>query len=76
MLWFSLLVLIPLAVVIGTAASGGPERFWAAVTNQQTLNAIGLTVGVALVTAAVNVVMGTVIAWVLVRDRFWGQVRC
>jgi sulfate transport system permease protein len=71
--WFSLLVLIPLAVVIGTGVAGGPERFWAALTNQQTLNAIGLTVGVSLVTTAINVVVGTIIAWVLVRDQFWGK---
>jgi sulfate/thiosulfate transport system permease protein len=71
--WFSLLVLIPLAVVIGTGLAGGPVRFWAALTNQQTLNAIGLTVGVSLVATASNVVVGTVIAWVLVRDRFWGK---
>lgn len=71
--WFSLLVLIPLAVVIGTAAAGGPARFLAAVTNTQTLNAIGLTVGVALSVSAFNAVAGTLIAWVLVRDRFWGR---
>ena len=71
--WFSLLVLIPLAVVIGTGVAGGPVRFWAALTNQQTLSAIGLTVGISLVAAAINVVVGTTIAWVLVRDRFWGK---
>jgi sulfate/thiosulfate transport system permease protein len=71
--WFSLLVLLPLAVVIGTGVAGGPERFWAALTNQQTLNAIGLTVGISLVATAVNIVVGTIIAWVLVRDRFWGK---
>lgn len=71
--WFSLLVLIPLAVVIGTGVAGGPDRFWAALTNSQTLSAIGLTVGVSLVATAINVVVGTIIAWVLVRDRFWGK---
>jgi sulfate transport system permease protein len=71
--WFSLLVLIPLAVVIGTGVAGGPVRFWSALTNPQTLSAIGLTVGVSLVATAINIVVGTVIAWVLVRDRFWGK---
>ena len=32
-----------------------------------------LTVGVSLVVVAINAVMGTVIAWVLVRDRFFGR---
>ena len=71
--WFSLLVLIPLAVVVGTAVSGGPEAFWAALTAPQTLSAIGLTVGIAVGVALLNAVLGTVIAWVLVRDRFPGR---
>lgn len=71
-LWFSLLVLIPLAVLVGTAAAGGLGRFLGALTNQQTLNAIALTVLASLAVTAVNVVIGTIIAWVLVRDRFWG----
>lgn len=72
-LWFSLLVLIPLAVVVGTAAAGGIGPFVTSLTNQQTLNAIALTVLVSLVVTAVNVISGTVLAWVLVRDRFWGR---
>ncbi|PZF82243.1 sulfate ABC transporter permease subunit CysT [Jiangella anatolica] len=73
MLWFSLLVLIPLAAVVATAAAGGWDGFWQAVTNEQTAAAIRLTVGTALLVTVVNVVMGTLIAWVLVRDRFPGQ---
>jgi sulfate transport system permease protein len=73
MLWFSLLVLIPLAAVISTAAEGGWGRFWDTVTNPQTSAAIRLTVGFALLVTVVNVVMGTVIAWVLVRDQFFGK---
>ncbi|MFT8394739.1 ABC transporter permease [Propionibacterium sp.] len=71
--WFSILVLIPLAVVVGTSAAGGLANFIAALANAQTLNAIGLTVTVSLVVTALNVVLGTIIAWVLVRDRFWGH---
>ena len=71
--WFSLLVLIPLAVVVGTAVSGGPEAFWTALAAPQTLGAVGLTVGVAFGVALLNAVVGTVIAWVLVRDRFPGR---
>ena len=71
--WFSLLVLIPLAAVVSTAAAGGWENFVATLTNEQTLAAIRLTVVQSLLVTAVNVVMGTVIAWVLVRDRFWGR---
>lgn len=73
MLWFSLLVLIPLAAVVVTALDGGWDVFWRALTNEQTFAAIRLTVTQALLVTAVNVVMGTLIAWVLVRDRFFGQ---
>ncbi|MFI7604564.1 sulfate ABC transporter permease subunit CysT [Micromonospora sp. NPDC049366] len=73
MLWFSLLVLIPLAAVVVTASQGGWDAFRATVTNEQTAAAIRLTVGTAFLVTLVNVVMGTLIAWVLVRDRFVGK---
>jgi sulfate transport system permease protein len=73
MLWFSLLVLIPLIAVIVTASRGGWPAFWDSVTNEQTAASIRLTVVTALLVTAVNVVMGTAIAWVLVRDRFFGK---
>ena len=73
MLWFSLLVLIPLVAVIITASAGGWSAFADQLTNEQTAAAILLTIRSALVVTLVNVVIGTVIAWVLVRDRFWGK---
>jgi sulfate transport system permease protein len=73
LLWFSLLVLIPLTAVVATTAAGGWDDFLTALSNQQTLAAVRLTVVQAALVTAVNVVMGTTIAWVLVRDRFWGK---
>lgn len=73
MIWFSLLVLLPLAAVVATAAGGGWAAFWQTITNQQTAAAIRLTVTQAALVTAVNVVMGTLIAWVLVRDNFFGK---
>jgi sulfate transport system permease protein len=73
LLWFSLLVLIPLAMVVAAAGSEGWTGFWHVISNSQTFAAVRLTVVEALVVTAVNVVMGTVIAWVLVRDRFPGK---
>jgi len=72
-LWFSLLVLIPLCAVVVTAAEGGPRIFWETITNEQTFAAIRLTVVAAAAVTVVNAVMGTMIAWVLVRDRFFGR---
>lgn len=73
MLWFSLLVLIPLAAVVVTAIDGGWAAFATALTDAQTLAAIKLTVGTAVGVTAAERGDGLLIAWVLVRDRFWGK---
>jgi sulfate transport system permease protein len=73
MLWFSLLVLIPLAAVVVASTDGGWSTFWNSITNEQTAAAIRLTVTAAALVTVVNIFMGTLIAWVLVRDRFVGK---
>jgi len=73
LLWFSLLVMIPLAAIVVEASGGGLDTYKDTLSNPQTFNALKLTVGVSLLTTAINMVMGTIIAWVLVRDRFWGK---
>jgi sulfate/thiosulfate transport system permease protein len=73
MTWFSLLVLIPLAAVVAASTAGGWEGFVQTLQNPQTAHALQLTVVTALLVTALNVVMGTVIAWVLVRDQFPGK---
>jgi sulfate transport system permease protein len=73
MVWFSLLVLLPLSAVVATAASGGVGRYFSVLQDAQTWSAVVLTVTQSLLVTAVNVVMGTMIAWVLVRDRFPGK---
>ncbi len=73
LLWFSLLVLVPLAMVVATAGSEGWSGFARTITSPQTLSAVELTVAQAVSVTVLNVVVGTTIAWVLVRDRFWGK---
>ena len=73
LLWFSLLVLIPLTAVLVQASEGGWSAYWASLRSPQTLAALRLTVGQAILVTAVNVFMGTAIAWVLVRDHFPGK---
>jgi sulfate transport system permease protein len=73
LLWFSLLVLIPLAAVVATSLAGGWSGIQAVLTNDMTIAALRLTVVSSVLVTALNVLMGTVIAWVLVRDRFWGR---
>ena len=52
---------------------GGERGFWNAITEPQATSALKLTLVASVIVAAVNAVMGTLIAWVLVRDRFRGQ---
>jgi sulfate transport system permease protein len=71
--WFSLIVLIPLAFLVIKSFEGGPSAFWESVTDTQALQALRTTVLLALAVAAINSVIGTMIAWVLVRDDFPGK---
>ncbi|MGA8986483.1 sulfate ABC transporter permease subunit CysT [Aeromicrobium sp.] len=71
--WFSLLVLIPLALVVIQSVDGGWQTFRDTLTNPQTAAALRLTVTQAIYVTLINVVMGSLIAWVLVRDAFPGK---
>lgn len=72
MLYLSLIVLIPLAAVVWRGTGGGWHQFVASITAPDSWAALKLTVYASAAVAAINAVMGTVIAWVLVRDRFRG----
>jgi sulfate transport system permease protein len=67
--WLSLIVLIPLAAVVAKATSADLS----VITRPRTLSSLELTVGVSIAVAAINAAAGTLIAWVLVRDRFPGK---
>jgi sulfate transport system permease protein len=73
MLWLSLIVLLPLAAVVARSLDGGIGEFWDAVTSRQAVSALRFTLLVSLGAAAINAVFGTLMAWVLVRDRFRGK---
>jgi sulfate/thiosulfate transport system permease protein len=71
--YLSLIVLLPLAALVWQSTKNGSEGFWDAVSDPQGIAALKLTLIASLVVALVNAVMGTIIAWILVRDRFRGQ---
>jgi sulfate transport system permease protein len=73
MTYLSLMVLLPLAALAVTTAKGGWESFASAVTAPDALASLKLTVGASLVVMAINGVFGTLVAWVLVRDDFYGK---
>ena len=60
-------------IVVQKSLEGGLSQFWSEVTSPQARAALELTVGVSVVVTLINVVMGTLIAWVLVRDEFRGK---
>jgi sulfate/thiosulfate transport system permease protein len=68
--YLGLIVLIPIAAVAWRAAADGPGAFVAAVTNRESLSALELTLALSCAVVVVNAVMGTLIAWLLVRDDF------
>jgi sulfate transport system permease protein len=69
----SVIVLIPLAAVTVRAFGHGLGAFWDSVTSSVALTALGETLLAALTVAGIGAVMGTLVAWVLVRDRFPGK---
>ena len=71
--YLSLIVLIPLAAVVWRSTGNGPGYFWRAITTPDSAAALKLTIAASLLVALINLVMGTLIAWVLVRDSFPGK---
>jgi sulfate transport system permease protein len=72
-LYLSAVVLIPLAMVVFRATEGGWAEFWNQVHSPFAWSALKLTVFMSLGVALINLVMGTAIAWLLVRDKLPGQ---
>ena len=73
LLYVSLIVLIPLAGLIAKASGIGAREFLALMTSPRVLAAFRVSFGIALAAALINGVIGTLIAWVLVRYRFLGR---
>ena len=71
--YLSLIVLLPLAAVVWRSTDDGVGGFLQAISDPQAVAALKLTLLASLAVVAINVVTGTLIAWVLVRDSFWGK---
>jgi sulfate/thiosulfate transport system permease protein len=72
-LYMSVIVLIPLAAVTVKAVSSGLGTFWSSVTNSFAVSTLEVTLGTSVLVAVISAVMGTLVAWVLVRDDFGGK---
>jgi len=72
-LWLSVIVLLPLAAIVWQSAKGGWAAFVSAVTSPSALESFRVTLTISSVVTVINVVFGTLVAWVLVRDDFPGK---
>jgi sulfate transport system permease protein len=73
LLYLSLIVLIPLAAVFWKTCTLTWTQFAHVITTPEALASYRLSFGAALLAAAINVVFGLVVAWVLVRYNFLGK---
>jgi sulfate transport system permease protein len=69
----SVIVLLPLAVLAWKSTQLGWARFWSVVTDPRVTASYRVSLTTALVAGLVNVVFGSLVAWVLVRYRFPGR---
>ncbi|MGC4087860.1 MAG: sulfate ABC transporter permease subunit CysT [Polyangiaceae bacterium] len=71
--YLSVLVLLPIAACFAKAGSLSFDTFWNAVWTERSRAAYSLTFGAALGAALANLVLGSLVAWVLVRYQFPGK---
>jgi sulfate/thiosulfate transport system permease protein len=71
--YLSVIVLVPLGALVFRSLGQGFERWWTTVTSDRALATFKLSFGTSLAAAVVDVVFGTIIAWVLIRYRFPGR---
>ncbi|AUG99878.1 sulfate ABC transporter permease subunit CysT [Pectobacteriaceae bacterium CE70] len=71
--YLGLLVLIPLATMFLYASQLTLIQFWELITSRQVLFSLRLSFGTALMAAFINGILGTLLAWVLVRYTFPGR---
>lgn len=71
--YLSLIVLIPMAALFLRVTALTWDEFWKIAVSDRALASYRVTFGAAFVAAVINAVMGTLLAWVLVRYRFPGR---
>ena len=73
MTYLSIVALIPLAAVVIRSFDSGLDSFWNAITSPQAVASLRITLIASVIVVVINVMAGTLIAWVLVRDEFPGK---
>jgi sulfate transport system permease protein len=72
-MYLSIVVILPLAFLVAKGFDNGLSGFWDAITTPEAWAALKLTILSGIGVALANAVLGTLIAWVLVRDKFPGK---
>lgn len=73
MLYFVLLIVFPILGIYGQSLSSGWEAFAGNIAEPLAWKAVILTVKLALIATLINVLIGTMAGWVLIRYRFPGR---
>ena len=67
-------MVLPIAALVWASQHQGLHQFWTVVSSPEAVAALELSLGAAVVVSTVNAVLGTITAWVLVRDDFRGKL--
>ena len=71
--FLTVLVGLPIAALVWESTREGSQGFWDSVSSPEAVAALKLTLGASVVVSLFNAVLGTITAWVLVRDDFRGK---
>lgn len=67
------IIVLPLLAVLVEAGAAGFQAYWAAVTEEDTVAAIKLTLLVALLSVPLNIIFGVATAWAITKFKFPGK---
>src|SRR4051794_16237965 len=71
--YLSLIVLVPLAMLVVKTAQLSWSELWELATSRRAVASYKVTFGISAIAALINVVFGTLLAWSLVRYKFVGK---
>jgi sulfate/thiosulfate transport system permease protein len=71
--WVALLLLLPLVAIVLTVVRSGMQTVIDTLKQPDVLHAFRLTAIITVITVLVTTLFGVIVAWVLVRQRFWGR---
>ena len=73
LVWVGVLLLVPLVGIVITALKPGIHVVTETLRAPDVIHALELTAVITVISVVVTALFGVVVAWVLVRQRFWGR---